>query len=141
MGGGNKPNRLALLDESGNGFVIPWMVCPSTPLPLFPSSNDPVIGANNWADGQAPSGIKPCYTGIAGTFDHEDARFDSPRGWYLSLDGCLRNAGGVIRADIADGSSNTIMLGEQSNFMENTDGSLVEVRSDGNHGFTMGADR
>jgi len=61
------------------------------------------------------------------------------------VDRASRSVGGVLFAHesvsidaISDGASNTLLLGEQSAWMQNDSGVLVDCRSDGNHGFTMG---
>ena len=48
------------------------------------------------------------------------------------------NATAVGFGDIVDGSSNTLLLGEQSDWLVNDNGVQVDGRSDGNHGFNMG---
>ena len=58
---------------------------------------------------------------------------------WLSQGGILLNDKGISYGQISDGSSNTILLGEQSNYMINSQGGNIEVRSDGNHGFNMGS--
>ncbi len=144
-GGGNKFNRLALLNPNGTeGFVIPSMICPSSPLPEFPDTDDPVIGSSNWSNDEAPSGVKPCYTGISGGFNGDDSQIDSNPHLFagrgtISTAGTLVNGPGISFGQITDGSSNTLMLGEQADFLTDSNGELIEVRSDGNHGFNMGS--
>ena len=135
-----KPNYIAL-----DGLVVEFLICPSTSLPLFPEARVPedVIAGTNNTD-VAPAGMKPCYTGIAGSINspklNEDGNEFGSEGGVLSDAGTLINDDGIGFGDIFDGSSNTLLLGEQSDFLVNdTDGSLVEVRADGNHGFNMGA--
>lgn len=132
----NAPNKVnaLVLDQ----VVIEYMLCPSTPLPMFPNNEDPVIGSINGNPNPA-AGMKPCYTGISGSWMAESA-YEGDRG-YISSSGVLSNNEPVGFGDIFDGSSNTLLLGEQSDFMVRNDGSLIEVRSDGNHGFNMGSNR
>ena len=142
-GGDNdmKPNYIAL-----NGLEIGMLICPSSPLPVFPEPRlpDDVIAGTNNTD-VAPAGMKPCYCGIAGSINSpqlhtEDDMPFGDEGGILSNSGMLVNAPGISFGEIPDGSSNTLLLGEQSDFLTNfDDGSQVEVRSDSNHGFNMGA--
>lgn len=127
----NKPNALALA-----GIRVPFMLCPSSTLPEFPDINASVIGSVN-SRPNAAAGMKPCYTGIAGSAFHETA-WNSNRG-IISSGGILINGDAQGFGSISDGSSNTLLLGEQSDWMEYDDGTKVEVRSDGNHGFNMGS--
>lgn len=134
--GGNwnsKPNALALA-----GIEVPFMLCPSTSLPKFPDVNASVIGSIN-SRPNAAAGMKPCYTGIAGSAFHDTA-WSGSRG-IISSGGILINGDAQTFGSIPDGSSNTLLLGEQSEWMEYDDGTKVEVRSDGNHGFNMGSNR
>jgi len=139
--GPDKPNHIAL-----DGLVVQFLICPSSPLPLFPEARQPitVIAGSNNTD-FAASGMKPCYAGIAGSINSPQLHTveNTPitdEGGTQSKSGVLINDDGIGFGDIEDGSSNTLLLGEQSDFMVNdADGTNVEVRSDGNHGFNMGA--
>lgn len=135
-GNWNRPNKSnALVLE---GVEIEFMLCPSTSLPKFPSIHASVIGSIN-SRPNAAAGMKPCYTGIAGSAFHRTA-WSGNRG-IISSGGILINGEPMGFGNISDGSSNTLLLGEQSDWMEYDDGTLVEVRSDGNHGFNMGSNR
>lgn len=133
-GGGTKPNFIAL-----EGLVVPYLLCPSTPMSMFPEANLPstqIAGSNNSTP--AAAGMKPCYAGISGAINSANTR-GGDEGGTLSFDGILVNDEGIGFGEITDGTTNTILLGEQSDFLKNPDGSNIECRSDGNHGFNMGA--
>ena len=135
-GGSNAtlPNALAV-----QGKIIPWLLCPSSPFTEFPEAGltDLQMAGSTNTD-PAAQGMKPCYTGISGSFIHPTMTVGRS-GSILSQGGILLNDAGVGFGNIPDGSSNTILTGEQSDFMINIDGGNIEVRSDGNHGFNMGA--
>lgn len=138
----NKPNHIALA-----GLEVPFLICPSSPISLFPEprlSPDELQGTMN--TDIASAGMKPCYTGISGSVAHptvgDGTNPDFPigrSGSFLSQGGVFLNDEGIGFGDIFDGSSNTLLLGEQSDFMTNDSGGNIEVRSDGNHGFNMGS--
>ena len=129
------------------GVVIPFLLCPSSPLPEFPEaglSDTQIQGSTNSVP--AASGMKPCYVGISGSIAHSTANLPEngsagTGNSTLSEGGILINNEGIGFGQIPDGASNTIVLGEQADWMVNPDGSQIEIRSDGNHGFTMGARR
>lgn len=133
------PNRDWLEDKS-----MPFMLCPSTSLPEFPvdySSNTSLATAN--VSGIA-SGLIACYAGISGSWQHS-TRLDERGGWnsaggtLICPDSNSEKNRFVSFGQISDGSSNTMILGEQSDWLVNPSGERVDCRSDGNHGFTMGA--
>ncbi|WP_261340529.1 DUF1559 domain-containing protein [Mariniblastus fucicola] len=57
----------------------------------------------------------------------------------MSLGGMLINEDGVTFGDIGDGSSNTLLLGEQSDFIVHDDRQKTDARSNLGHGFNAGA--
>ena len=135
--GGSQPNNPNV--EAIRGVVIPFLICPSSNLPEFPVeglSATQLQGSTN--SSPAASGMKPCYTGISGSTNHRTMATNGRSGSWLSQGGMLLNDEGVSFGGVTDGSSNTILLGEQSDWMENPDGTLIEIRSDGNHGYNMG---
>lgn len=121
-----------------NGQVFNFMLCPSSPLPpLGP------------ARGNAPLGVcVPNYVGIAGAVGAvhtagtptADAVVTSGHGPF-SIRGVFMQIKSTRFADMTDGTSNTLMVGEQSDWVRNTDGTKVDMRSSGGtygYGFCMG---
>ncbi|MDB2687060.1 DUF1559 domain-containing protein, partial [Mariniblastus sp.] len=135
----NNPNVAVVKDK-----IIPFLLCPSSPLPEFPEPGlaDVLEGSTN--TDPAAAGMKPCYTGCSGSIGAAPGggptvTQNGRSGSWLSQAGILLNDNGIGFGGITDGSSNTILLGEQSNWCIKADGSNIEIRSDGNHGFNMGA--
>ena len=136
-GGSNAstPNALLVTD-----VIVPFLLCPSSPIPEFPGGSDELNNTQvqGSLNANPARSMKPCYTGISGSINHPTIR-EGSRG-TLSQGGILLNDEGVGFGGIPDGASNTILLGEQADWLRNPDGSEIEIRSDGNHGFTIGAD-
>ena len=131
--------------ETLRGVLLPWLRCPSTNLSEFPIDNTgtpkPAAGTDN--GNMAVTGASPCYAGIAGSIDPNSPTLEMgsnrTEGSLLSSSGVLIRDEAIGFKDIFDGSANTLLLGEQSDFLINdADGSMVDVRSDGNHGFNIG---
>ncbi len=107
-----------------------FMTCPSSPLPLF-TLHDPSREIRS-----------AHYTGIGGSVAHPTAQ---PATFNLLRDGIL-SRGGVMLIDqmvpvasIRDGTSHTMLVGEQSTGPRDGWGRLMPTyRSDCNHGFSMG---
>ena len=135
-GANNNPNRAFL-----EGVRVDFLLCPSSPLPVFPQIVDPALpkvgfgGSGNFP----PTAMLPCYTGISGSTEHRTA-MDGDENSIISEGGVI--AYGPTRiGDIHDGASNTLLIGEQSDWLETVvDGEprLIDVRADGNAGFVMG---
>ena len=139
----NEPNGQALLDSS-----IPFLTCPSSALPRFAfggwATADNVEGnfppSTNIED--APSGMLPDYVGIQGSIQNLDQTYPGRNGSRASVAGILNNdpdEGGTTFGQISDGSTNTLLLGEQSDFMVKDDGTLTDARSNLGHGFNAGS--
>ena len=119
--GGNSYNR-----EQLAGKYFPFMYCPSSTLPPF------VLGSYKC--------VSATYTGIAGATDHSTARDRAGQESYgrISSGGALIMHERVSLRDISDGTSKTIIVGEQSGWCINSEGTKVDCRSDCGHGFPMG---
>ena len=136
---------------------ISFMQCPSSPIWMFPADVDNPPGITV-GTGSAPAGQIPCYTGIAGSTN--SPILNASGNPVTGDEGSINSAAGMLIAsnkstlgdpeytvgfgEISDGSSNTMVLGEMSDFLRldtGTDGiQKIDGRSDGNHGFTMGVD-
>ena len=138
--GGNPgiANREVLRD-----VLIPSLRCPSSSMPEFPAALDEkVMGDNLGAEGGV-TGMSPNYAGVTGSSEHSTAEpgdengIDSAGGILLQP-GPDANETTVTFGQIPDGSTNTILLGEQSDWLLSDDGEQLDGRSDSNHGFQMG---
>jgi prepilin-type N-terminal cleavage/methylation domain-containing protein len=118
-----------------SGVTLPYMFCPSSPLPQFG-----LRGQTIPAGGVA----SPTYTAITGAVDHPSAVNNDGESNLHRAKG-IQSQGGILLPrkftnfrDISDGSSNTLLIGEQSGWCYAEDGSKVDCRSDYGHTFTMG---
>lgn len=108
--------------------------CPSSPLPHF---------GLTFVTPPGPIGvISPMYTAISGAVDHPTAVsatvLGQPAG-IRSLGGALIPKRSIRIKEITDGTSNTLLVGEQSDYCIESNGANQDCRSDWGHGFTMGA--
>ena len=119
-----------------SGVGIPYMFCPSSPLKQFALT------------GSAPPGpagaASPTYTAVTGAIDHETAENKESQSNQHRARG-IQSRGGVLLPreclsfrDMTDGSSNTILLGEQSGWCYDDNGNKKDCRSDYGHAFCMG---
>jgi prepilin-type processing-associated H-X9-DG protein len=88
--------------------------------------------------------VSPTYTAITGAVDHPSAVNKDGQSNLHRARG-IQSQGGILLPrkftkfrDITDGSSNTLLVGEQSGWCYADDGTKVDCRSDYHHCFTMG---
>ncbi len=98
--------------------------CPSSPLEKVAGSGAPI----------GPVAL-PTYVGIAGV--HSSTANVVSRG-TVNSNGVLRPNKSVRIAEITDGTTNTIMIGEQSDFAYDASGNQQEMRSFAPFGLTVG---
>ena len=132
--------------EVVRGVRIPFLYCPSSDLPelVTPGRGDQLLSGS-------------MFTGIAGARDDATARpkIDPGRApGYVATSGAFRahinletpaggtscaTLGAVPVADFRDGTSNTLLIGECSDWLvDPTTGEKTDLRPDCNHGFLMG---
>ena len=134
--GGSQPDNPNVVGLAG--LRVSYLLCPSSPISEFPEGPLTPLQIQGSAGAQPAVSMKPCYTGISGSTAHPTRTENGSEGSWLSQGGILLNNDGIGFGSITDGSSNTILVGEQSNYMKNSEGGDMEVRSDANHGFNMG---
>ncbi len=121
------PNRELL-----RNVQFPFMYCPSSSLPKL------VLTGDNHSKSNVMS---PTYAGVSGATDHSTAKNKSPTGGAdgrVSLGGIFVVNRAVAMGDVIDGTSNTMMVAETSDFCIDGSGNKVDCRSDCGHGFCMG---
>ena len=130
------------------GTVLDFLICPSSPLDVFPQPFDSAsaglpdrVGFSNTGN-TVCNAMRPCYMAVSGSLDHE-----GPVVITEGDENSMISDGGILTweatsiGEISDGTSNTMMIGEQSDFFTFRDsGGEIEfdMRSDGNAGFTLG---
>jgi prepilin-type processing-associated H-X9-DG protein len=134
----SNPGNARLADK----IIIPNYRCPASPLPLWCRSNQQVSGVQVLASS---------YTGIAGAINGLIPGYTENRLWQPNTGtqdcctGGIMSGGGVLYAnsqvklvEISDGTSNTMMVGEQSDWLITQNGSKVAYGSADNHGWYIG---
>ena len=127
----NKHNRALL-----RNVYFAFMFCPSSSLPPFVMTGSEPDRANV---------MSATYTGVAGATDHPTAKDKNP---VQGVNGRISFGGPMIphvtgyaavsMAAITDGTTNTMMVAEQSDWCRSASGQKLDCRSDCGHGFTMG---
>ncbi len=109
--------------------------CPSSPLPKWV-----LVGSTPGAGVMSTT-----YVGISGAVDHltannQDGQMVTPHygTGIVSKGGALVSHESRRMSDLADGTSNTLMVGEQSDYCKDAAGGKQDCRSDFGHGVSMG---
>ena len=143
----NAYSQIPITGSTGaiDNIVFPFLKCPSTPLPDKPSDG-PADAYKE--DGNQYARPSSCYVGISGgglpadystTRVKQDSSNANPAAGYIGQGGVLIRYKPIRIADIIDGTSNTMAVGEQSDWCIKTpDGTMKDCRSDCGHGFAMG---
>jgi prepilin-type N-terminal cleavage/methylation domain-containing protein/prepilin-type processing-associated H-X9-DG protein len=157
---GNLYNRLTFAggsgwDQTANGPVISDVVldlyrCPASPLPLY--CEDAMHAPATFNNGKAKNVMAATYVGIAGadrsalpteTRVNGGAQVASSasggNGGNVSAGGILFPNAQVRMGQITDGTSNTLLVGEQSDFLTTLNGSKQAWTASSRNGWLMGA--
>ena len=115
-----------------NNVSIAVYRCPSSSMPDFYS---------NMANGNGWNEMFTSYTGVSGS-TWDTGAYNTGNG-YMSPGGVLYTNSMVRMTDITDGTSNTIMVAEQSNHLRDASNNIVlggwgPITSQGPHGWAMG---
>lgn len=123
---GNVRNRDLLRDK-----FFAFMFCPSSDLPKFVLNN---------AEHNNGNCMSATYTGVAGAADHSSARNRAGTASWgkVSTGGALVMLEKVSIRDVSDGTTNTMLVAEQSGWCIDAQGNKTDCRSDCFHGFPMG---
>jgi prepilin-type N-terminal cleavage/methylation domain-containing protein len=130
--GGGLTNRNVLFN-----LAVPQLHCPSTAEgPIFRIGNDPACAVQF-----------PTYAGISGAIDHPTTfsnRWPIANAPANSIDGRISSGGMLIRlqpvriAACTDGTSNTLLVGEQSGRALYVNGQMTSYNGAGGWGLVMG---
>ena len=108
---------------------LPMFVCPSSDLEIFDT------------DFSSEGCLRPFYTGISGsareTFAYTPSSGAVTLG-VLSDHGVFERLQHVKLGQITDGTSNTMLAGEQSGWLTDVNGEKADLRSDGSHSISIG---
>jgi len=136
---------VTLENQSGRGFhAVNFAALQNSPLPMIvcPSSDMEQVDSDNSTEGI----VRSFYTGIHGAtrdengdgeIDENDADFSSSLGLMFDNGAFQRNTQ-LSLAALTDGTSNTMMIGEQSNWLLDANGQQVDERSDCSHSILLG---
>jgi prepilin-type N-terminal cleavage/methylation domain-containing protein/prepilin-type processing-associated H-X9-DG protein len=125
--GSQNPHNAALLKNQR----FPFIVCPSSMLLQF----------TDHGNDQNMIGLPmPMYTGISGGKDATSGSGDSWTQGWISNRGILMHGQAIKMNRITDGTSQTMIVAEQSDFCIDASGANVNCRSDCFHSLMMGPD-
>jgi prepilin-type N-terminal cleavage/methylation domain-containing protein/prepilin-type processing-associated H-X9-DG protein len=142
-------------EQKANGPVISNVVistyrCPASPLPLH--CEDPMHAPADYNGGHAQNVMAATYVGIAGadtsalpTERRVNGGADVPsqasggNGGNVGAGGILFPNSKIRMADIQDGTSNTFLVSEQSDFLTTLNGSKQAWTASSRNGWLMGA--
>ena len=127
------------------GIQIATYTCPSSPLTDVASyavptsaSDSAKLARNHYV------GISGAVPGIQG-FDFNETRFNTPRNGYTQSGGIM-GAGGTLfgsnwvnLAALTDGTSNTLVVSEQNDYLTTLDGTRVDWSAGSTFGWIVGA--
>jgi len=118
-------------NAAANGVQIKTFFCPSSPMTKFPAPSQPGASLANYvAISGSANGIIPGYT---------DSRINvMPCAGIVGGGGMLPPNGQVTLVSITDGTSNTIAIGEHSNYLIDTSGNKQEWRASQIWGWYLG---
>lgn len=115
-----------------DGQRVAVMSCPSSPLPQM---TDPLT--------TTPEGVMmPTYAGISGAATMGGGPNSDAEPTYNGImagSGILVPNRSVKISDVSDGTTNTMMLGEQSSFARDAAGNQIDLRSSNSHGAWVGS--
>ena len=118
-------------NAAANGVIINTFLCPSSPMTKFPAASQPGASLAN-------------YVGVSGAVNglitgYTENRINSlPCAGTVGGGGVLIPNGQLKLTDITDGTSNTIAVGEHSNYLTDTSGAKQEWRASQVWGWYLG---
>jgi prepilin-type N-terminal cleavage/methylation domain-containing protein len=118
-------------DQQLNRYLPAWLACPSSALEKYKTSS--------WSS--LPRGYGN-YVGISGAYPDPDPSriaFLPDFSGYQAANGVLFPNSGVRISNVTDGSSNTIVISEQSAAIRDAAQKLIDMRSCGVYGTFLGA--
>jgi len=117
-------------------YSLDTLFCPSCPLDQFKSQDCASCSVQPTTGRKLMAGT---YVLINGADDHRTTDHFAARG-PISAGGCFIREEGVSIRDILDGTSNTMLVGEQSGWGYNASGTKVDIRNMPGSGIWMGGD-
>ena len=142
-------DRLEFTGSSGWGNAHNGDVCHNVEVPPF---RCPSSALKKWGHGYPNVNIQLCtYVGMSGAVDgldpdYTEARVNSGGSETNCCSGGMASAGGVLFphsdvtfAYVTDGTSNTVAISEQSDFIKTLDGTKVDWGAGHTHGWLIGS--